>query len=627
MTSSPTDAGARFDSAAFEDRVLLELSAEPETPLWPLLRRADEMAPLVVVLAFLAALFSVGDRTLSDRGARHAELSLRLLNSAGVEEWLEPAAHAGLQPDLTPALMDWLVALSLRLVGPATVAALAIAPAVCTAALIYAVYLLGRNLSDGLLGLIAAFFVACNPRILALAQEPVPESAALLFGVLCLAATLAHWRAAAGIVSYHLLAAGVCLGFCLLSGGTLAFELLMALFLYAVARSVVVKIRRFALPGVSFRPKRRVSISSLAVLAVTGFAVGGWRTLLLVAFQKDNAWPDSLSAIVAAAASNIDPRDLPALATRVNEVATPFLGLAMLGLTCLLVDGFASHDEAHPSYVGLTLSWLTVAVGAALAGVQSTTAFSVGDWFVLSASVPLGLVAAYGVREIIIRRASFAVACVAITLSLANAVWLEATSGPTPSPAGAVVDAGADPGWLLGLLLCGTIAAAIVSAAVSREVDRRRRCVLAGGIVSIALVSAFWALSGVARTTGADRELDELRTRLTTMHAPDRLVVLSLDAVPQTLHRSAPQLEYLLRSAWFGSDILAETSTWEEAVARLRDPVDAPDTGAPRRLIVAWGPRTRVKPQPDSALVRLVGPPLVFRNLEISLFSFAGDSY
>lgn len=629
MTSSPTDAGANFNSAVLPDRALLELSSEPQPPLWPLLRHADQMAPLVVVLAFVAALFAVGDRTLSDRGARHAELSLRLLNSAGVEEWLEPTAHPGLQPDLAPALMDWLVALSLRLFGPATRAALAVGPAACTAALIYAVYLLGRNLSDERLGLIAAFFVACNPQILTLAQEPVPESVAMLFGILGLAGTVAHWRAGTSLVSWPLLAAGICFGLCLLSGGMLAFELLMVLLLYAVARSVVVKIRRAARPNLPVRPRRRVSVSSLLVVAATGFAVGGWRTLLLLAFQKDHSWADSLSAAATAAAANFDPGDIPALATRVNEAATPFLGLAMLGLTCLLVDGCHPRDESHASYSGLILSWLAICVGAALAGVHSTTALSVGDWFVLTASIPLALAAAYAVREIINRRVSFALACVAATLSLANAVWLQATTTRTPSHSGVVVDEGADPGWLLGVLLCGMIAATGVLAATARELDRRRRVVLTGALAAIGLVAASWALTGVTRANGADRELDELRVRLNALAAPDRLVFLSFDDTPGRLGRSAPQLEYVFRSAWFGCEILAETTTWEEAVARMRAPRDeaGSDSEYPRRLIVAWGPRSRVKPQPDSTLVRLVGPPIGFRDFEITLYAFGGDTF
>jgi hypothetical protein len=618
MTSSPTDAGAKLESVPLDDRVLLALSAEPQAPLWPLLRRADQMAPLVVVLAFLAALFSVGDRTLTDRGARHAELSLRLLSSAGVEEWLERDDHPGVQPDL---------ALSFRLFGPATGAALAIAPAVCTAGLIFAVYLLGKNLSEGLLGLIAAFFVACNPRILVLAQEPAPESAALLFGVLGLAATIAHWRSGANLVSWPLLGAGLSFGLCLLSGGLLAFELFSVLFLYAVARSIAVKLRRASRPGVPARPRRRVSVSSLAVLAVIGFSVGGWRTLLLLAFQKDVSFSDSFRAAMTAAISNFDPSEIPALAARANETVTPFLGLSVLGLTFLLVDGCSSRDDSQRSYGGLILSWLAVCVGAALAGVHSTTALSVGDWFELTAPIPLALAAAYGVREILSRRASFAAACAAAALSLGNAVWLQAIVEPAHMRHGVVVQQGADPGWLLRSLLCGTIAATAVSVVTTREADRRRRRILSGTLATIGLVCATWALTGVARANGADRELDELRNRLDSIAPPDRLVFLSFDDTPKRLTQAAPQLEYLFRSAWSDCEVLAETSTWEEAVARIRELPPEEDDAPPRRLIVTWGPRNRGLPQPDSTLVRIVGPPAGYRNLEISLYAFGGDTF
>lgn len=625
------DASARHERSPLDDRALLELSAEPEAPLCPLLRRADEMAPLVLVIAFLASLYSVGDRSLSDRGARHAELSLRLLNADTLDAWLEPAIQNSLRPDVAPSLMDWLVALSMKLLGPASAAALTIVPAVCTAGLIFAVYLLGRNLHDGLLGLIAAFLLACNPYVLALAQEPVPESAALLFAVLSAAATVAHWRAGAGIVSLQLLAAGVFLGLCWLSGGTLVFELLVILFVYASGRSLLVKLRKLMRPNPSVRPRRRVSLSSLLILAVTAFAVGGWRTLLLASNSESATWADWFRDAVSEGAGAFTSAirfDMLEIAARFNEASAPIVGLVVLGLACLLLDIVFFREEPTPSYIGLIAAWLAVIIGSQFAGYHSVAASSYGTSFGLSLAVPLSLMAANGVREIVSRRASFPVACVAALMSLANMIWLERSSADSDSRLGLFY--GTSLGWTVGILIAVIFVATAVSIAVARERDGRRRALLTGALGALALSVFTWGVAGIPRSTPADRQLAELRARLRQVAPPSRLVFLSLNSAPQHLKLTAPQLEYVVRSVWSDSEFVAETATWEDAVARLRPPAgsDSADAAASNdgpRLIIAWGPRARHKPHPDSTLVRLLGPPAVYQNLDISVYSY-GDA-
>ena len=48
-----------------DDVAIGELAEEPDRPLFPLLERAEAMVPLVVVLAFLPALYAVNHRTLT----------------------------------------------------------------------------------------------------------------------------------------------------------------------------------------------------------------------------------------------------------------------------------------------------------------------------------------------------------------------------------------------------------------------------------------------------------------------------------------------------------------------------------------------------------------------------------
>ncbi|HTI51875.1 MAG TPA: glycosyltransferase family 39 protein, partial [Planctomycetaceae bacterium] len=178
-----------------DDRQLQRLAVEPPEPLFPSLRHAEAMAPLVVVLAFLPTLYAVAYRTLTEAGARQGLVALQCLAAENLDEFIDPAMSAVPTPlAFQPLLMSWLTALALRLFGVGQAAGHVSSAYLCTAGLILAAYILGRRLGGDRLGLFSALLLAFNPHVLRLAQEPIPQSAAALFAVLAMAGTVAHWQ-------------------------------------------------------------------------------------------------------------------------------------------------------------------------------------------------------------------------------------------------------------------------------------------------------------------------------------------------------------------------------------------------------------------------------------------------
>src|SRR5258708_13075724 len=99
---------------AIDDDALRELAEGPELPLVPLLRQAEAMVPLVIVLAFLPALYAVEYRTLSEAGARAGLVSLRCLTAENLSNFVDPAVIDSAYPDdFQPPLMSWLTALGM----------------------------------------------------------------------------------------------------------------------------------------------------------------------------------------------------------------------------------------------------------------------------------------------------------------------------------------------------------------------------------------------------------------------------------------------------------------------------------------------------------------------------------
>ena len=546
-------------SGTIDDDTLGQLARERRLPLFPLLTQAEAMVPLVIVLAFLPALYAIHHRTLTEAGAWEGLASLRCMEARSLPEFVDTAALDSANPyRYQPPLMTWLTEIGMRLAGAGTVAGSLAAAYLCTAGFVVAGYILARRLGGELLGLISAGLLAFNPVVLEGAQEPIPQSAACLFAVLALAGAVAHWQKSPVVTSYQLLLGGLALGACLLAGGPVALAVLLIVLLYVVLWKADARLRRSL--GVSRERSpfsRRPALRSTVVLAATAFAVGGWHVLLMstrhgLDFWK-NWWTVPQTAELAAAQLT-GGAWLMDTAQEFNRLALPLLGMSLVGLVTIVRDLFRAEDDPARQHRGLLVVWIAVALPVWLIsrGFLDAGAPSVRTWETLLA-IPLVIAAALALIEIAERRISFSIALIFGLLSVAGTAvyvdqWL--TGGMARAAIPMFAGTHLSPSGAALLLLIGS--AGFVLARYASGQDAPRRVVLTAILAAIVAANCVWGVLAVRRTSAGDRELERLRTGLARLRTDNRVARCTfVDLTPPAAFEPVdlpPQLVYVLAS-------------------------------------------------------------------------------
>lgn len=608
--------------AEIDDETLLRLAAEAERPLFPLLDRAEAMVPLIVVLAFLPALYAVEFRTLTEAGAWQGLVSLKCRAADGLNEFVNPAPFDPDQPyGFQPPFMSWLTGLSMRLFGAANVAGLLGPAYLCTAGLILAGYVLGRRLGGESLGLVSAALLAFHPQLLEGAQEPMPQSAAILFGVLALAGGVAHWQKASALTSYQLLLGGLSLGLCLLAGGIVALAIVLILLIYALTwKFDAWFFRRGRLARDSGPFSRLTAIRSTAILAATGFALGGWYPLLMGSSYGREFWQAWLHGGQAASAATMarDP-SIPLVLLEINHLSPPFWGFILIGLFAAARDVCLAGEDPARSHRALLPVWGAVALLAWIlsGGLTSPDLPWVSVWKALLI-VALLMLAAVGLIEIVKRRISFSVAIAASLLSvITSAVALES---PATDPASAdaldlsfprLAGVSVNPG-ILALL---PILAGFVLLQFAEHGDIRRRFILRAMLLILLAAHCLVGMLAVRRTNAGDRELDEMRGGFARIAAVKSCAFVALSAEnPPPQLRPPAQLIFTLSSLWPEARITFEGS-WEEAEASTASSTVPDEKNS--TLFIAWSPRGLARRTVPASSLKSAAPPLLYRGLEI----------
>ena len=616
------------------DRELEQLAAEPARPLFPLLRQADAMIPLVVVLAFLPALYAVANRTLTEPGAWLGLASLKCLAAADVVELFDPPSHdsssePSLEPSLEPGqpfrfqpqLMSWLTALSMKAFGIGNVAGLVAAAYFCTAGLLVSAYVLAKRLGGESLGLITVLLLAFNPQILQGAQEPVPQSAAVLFALLALAGLVVHWQKSTAVVSYPLLLAGIALGICLLAGGPVALAVLVIVLVYVSWWKFETRQRgRSGIVWDRSQFSRRTALRSTLVLAATGFALGGWTVLLQSSRHGVDFWSEWLAGpAVAAVASEQEPARSWFFAAfwELNRLAVPVVGLTLVGLAAIVRDIWRADEDPAKRHRGILLVWIQVTLLAwmLVGGFASQSTPIIKVWETLL-TIPLIIAAGVGLIEISERRIGFLLSLSIGLLALADtALWgRQGLDGPQREQLSAnVVDARALVAGLIVPLALTAVGIALAVFTGARE--KRRRIVLSGVLATIVLVNCLWGAWAVRRTNFGDRELDDLRAGLSRVTHVDRLTFVALSSPGKTASFQPPaQLIYVLTGLW-PQAAMTIAGSWESAMppnsmeAALAEPGVA--------VFIAWSPRGRLRGTAPGTILKTAAAPFRFHGLEV----------
>jgi 4-amino-4-deoxy-L-arabinose transferase-like glycosyltransferase len=605
-------------SAAPDDDEIGQLAAEPERPLFPLLARAEAMIPLVVVLAFLPPLYAVRHRTLTATGAWEGLLSQRYLAVANLADAVDSAQLAPHNPlRFQPPLMNWLTALSRRLFGVGNAMAI-VAPAyLCTAGLIVAGYVLARRIGGEPLGLVAAALLAFNPLILDGAQEAVPQSLVCLLAVLSLAGIAAHWQESADVVSYPLLLGGLSLGLCLLAGGPVALAVVVILLVYALLWKVFAWLqvrRRGSRERSPFH--RRPAIRSIAMLAATAFAVGGWYPLLMSARYGRDFW---VGWWTTGGARALEGAPWTALflegAWELNRLALPVFGLALVGLIGIIRDLYRAEQDPTRQHRGLLVVWIAAALATWIfaAGPARTETAGARTWEAFLA-VPVVIAAAMGLLDIAERRISFLLSLAFGLLAVGGAALMAGQYWKGPPGDEEMLEL-----WGLNVSLPNLATLAILAgggmilARFALGRDRRQRLVLTGLLAVIVLANCAWGIFGVRRANAGDRELEELRSGLARLPAMNACTFVALaPAENADPAQPPPALVYVVGCVWPQAGMRFTTS-WEGAADQLATEPSA----TPATVFVSWSPRGRPRSAAPSAGLKSAAAPFHYQDLEI----------
>lgn len=606
-----------------DDTLLRRIAAEPPRTVFPVLQRAEAMVPLVVVLAALPTLYAVAHRTLTETGAHQGLLSLQCLQAETLNEFVDPVS-AGAESPLAyqPLLMNWLTVLGLKLFGVGSTAGQVAAAYLCTVGLIAATYVLARRVGGERLGLIAAGLIAFNPHVLRLAQEPAPQSAAVMLAVLAMAGAVAHWQKSSSTASWQLLVGGIALGLCLLAGGSVALAVAAVLLIYVLCWKLDGWLRAPP-PGVLDRESsvRRRALRGVLILAATGFAVGGWRSLLMGSRYGTVFWSNWLwfSGIDPAVAPETGGWGWAAWVARWSSLVLPLSVLALAGGAVVVVDMAKTSVSSGRRHQGLLVVWLFLAaILWSRLGVVPSAAGGNADFWAILLIVPLTLLASIAILALIDRKLTFPIA---IGIGLATALDLLIVGYARARTVDEVGTGGHDARqWMLGLTLATLAASALWLAWRPLSRETRRWGYLSGFVLFLFAVNCLWGGMEVRRESPGDRELDELRQVLSRFSSVRRWTLVA-PATTESIKPAPPaELTYTLHCLWPGANA-AQADSWESLAVGLEAERSAP-TGQKTepRLVVCWCCRPNARAAAPVGLLKSVSPPGVFRSHEVSVY-------
>jgi 4-amino-4-deoxy-L-arabinose transferase-like glycosyltransferase len=609
---------------AFDDDALRKLAQEPARPLFPLLSRAEVMFPLVVVLAFLPALYAVDNRTLSEAGAWEGISGLNCLGAQSLGEFVDPAAGDPEHPfPYQPPLMSWLTAIGMKLLGTERPAGVLVPVYLCTAFLIIAGYVLGRRIGGEQFGLVAAVLMALNPQLLAGAQEPLPQSLACLLAMLSLAGVVAHWQKSSGILSYQLLLGGIALGFCLLAGGPLALAILLIVLAYVACWKLDVRFRGPAGP-VRERSQftRRTAFRATAVLAVTAFALGGWNVLFMSSRYELDFWEGWLNGGMTPPVDPVLQEGPAGFLDHLRELAAlvrPLFGIALLGIVGIVRDWWRAEEDPARHHRGLLLVWVAVAlvIYFLIQGRLDPESPAFKMWELLLA-VPLVMSAALGFIDIAERRIGFVPAMVFGTLALADIVLMAGDGFSHRKSESALFSLGGVRLVVLDAISLTALAAGLLCAVRhARKSDRRKRVVLTVMLAAIGIAATLWGAVEVRRTADGDRELDELRSGMARLPRTNECTFVALASPGTSLAlRPPPQVVFVIGSVWPAARMYYARS-WEDAAQQAPPEMASPEA---QPLFLAWSLRGSLRNAVPAANLRSVSPPFHYRDLEFAAY-------
>ena len=562
------------------DARLMELVCEPAKELLPAARRDSVVRPLVVLLAFLPGLVGFWDRSLDEMTCRQGLLALDLTMAERPVDWFVAASSSSQAAPLATLLTA--LGLQVELLSPES--RLRLVSYLSSAWLLLCLGSLAKKLGGSRFALLVVCLACGHREFLSLSDSLPPAALPLAFAMLSFRAMLSYRTADGAWMSWPLVASGLALAACWLSGG----ELAVASWGVLLAANLTAALRRNesgAQRSWGRRLRQRLSsvaVAMLSLLVVTSIAVAiviGWQSAFsdrvrLPTLAGNTAWLQSLWSAESFAGDAV---------SAALRMVGAWLGFVLLGIIQMVRRRTPQRDRQCLEFAPFLVAW------SAVAGLSwwVTRLAHHGAWsdsvawsgFLL---LPMLFLAAFGLEAILRREFPLGLVLMATFVTLG----VDLAPSWMPRMAGSVTGS-----WWAGSLLMGVIVAGVGWLAVRRaeKSDARRCFVLLSCVAVLILSDVTQGFLSRTRLPDDERELQALRRQLLNENPPDECWLITEEATPL-------RLRFFLRSLWRGVE-LRQSSNWESFLAessrastvKTDRTQDSAESRKSSKLVVTWG--------------------------------------
>jgi 4-amino-4-deoxy-L-arabinose transferase-like glycosyltransferase len=573
--------------AIADDAQLVKLAAHRARDLFPILKRARALTPLLLLFAVLPGLPGLTRFNFTENDALWGLKSLNAFTSSEMK-FIDPGRpeSAGIFKTQAP-LGSWLSVSVISLVGTSSPYALTFVSFLSAAGLIIMSFILMQTLYGPRAGFLTALILAFHGSLLELSGTPAPHALSLLLAVVSFWGIVEHLKKTASLVSFPLLIAGIALGLCFLSGGPWAFAVILVLLAYVLA------FQKNVINGkTNQRIARRrawsgwIALRSLCIAMLTAFAIAGWWFLMMWSQDGLNIFSDwftrtsydNISANIQK--KSIMPATFVGYAVQqIVSILELVVGLTLLGFWRACREIFKGTDEQKRHGCLFLVAWTGIAACLLLGllweshGTADHLALYKG--FLLIPSVAL---AAFAISEIAGRRVDVRVVASLLFLTIT------AVAG---KPLIVEIENGNIQPWVWLLLTILFASATLVvwqMGLICTENDARHRLVIGSVIIILIAFNAVLGLSSFRQEGPVNQKLTALRDEFSLNDYKDfnstALIIQSETSfrLHLLLRSHFPDTEFQVVKHW--------DSLLTQATANRPEP-------ALKRLIVNWNPQEK----------------------------------
>lgn len=526
--------------ADFNDEQLRELARPPADRLFPLLRHAAAMRPLVVLAAILPALLTLHWGAVNHANSRMNLRTLDLLTSSSTDLLQVQSSFGKILFPHTAPLTSWLQVAWLDLFGTEFHTNFVLTQLISAAAIIGLSFTLGHRLGGMRMGLFSSVLICCQPQMLWSAQSAGFAAFPAAMVLVCLWSVHKLWEEQLSTFSLTQILAGTSAAFCALSGGPMILALAGCLILNRCASDGLLWFHDHS--QATRNKRRRILLRGWKSLAAISIYVvvfaGWWYAWMLMNFGDSfiTEWFQPWLGCSEAATSIDWGTKIPTSQFYPGIMS----GLTLLGIVQGIKELFTPASEGRESRRSESiwlLSWAGTAGlfwGIAEYSVRECpVAIEIWRLFLI---VPLTMLAAWGIVEIADRRVplkhlfGYAVFSLITCLLQSRTRWgNQAYLFQTATLVMSLIAISPIIGWKL--------------LKWSKHQDRRERQILSLITLSLVGLTIVDGLTIVNRDAAPMGELQSLSRDLAKIGPVDRLIFASRSAI-------SPELVYIVRSRW-----------------------------------------------------------------------------